>query len=313
MINDYSEFIAPEELNNYVNGFSHMSNDDLSAFANKFALSFSIEQLTYIRDYFKNVKKMFPTYNQIFFFNEINKIRKAQKTDYSIYSATALDGAAPIMEASKDLLSKRSAIKRNVFGAMPISFASEIASEYLKKIGCSQGECVFKPAKSGLSTQYYIHTDEDIPLFTYANVNYSPQSNTQSVDIHNTIVMLCPADECTDDATYCSQVNDFTALTEISSIISGKRTVKAPYGIFEILMKEIDGVWVNLSNIPEIEKDPSGRVIDLREAIFSCYGRYVISTSNASIGALNRLAEEFSLKICVFAVAKVASSPVLPK
>ena len=86
MFNDYNGF---KDFDAYINGFSFMSNDALLSFIDHHGLSFSLEQITYIRDYFRNEKKMFPTYNQIFFFNEINKIRKAQKKGYSIYSAIA--------------------------------------------------------------------------------------------------------------------------------------------------------------------------------------------------------------------------------
>ena len=297
MINDYKGFTEPENLN-YINGFSYMSNDDLAAFLNTYELSFSLEQIIYIRDYFKNVKKMFPTYNQIFFLDEINKIRISQKKDYSIYSATSLEGATPILEASKDLLSKRGAIKKKTFGAMPVSFAAEIASEYLKHIGCSAEARLFTPAKSNSQTQYYIHTDDDIPLFVYNESS----TVSQPTSIHNTLVMLCPTDAFIDYDAYYSNVIAFSSLPEIEAVISDKKTVKAPYGIFELLAKEANGIFVNLSTIPEIDKDENGRVTDLRSALFSCIGRYVFSASNTSIGILNRIAEEYSLKVCVFAV-----------
>ena len=297
MTNDYNGFTAPEGVN-YINGFSYMSNDDLAALISTHGLSFSLEQMIYIRDYFRNVKKIFPTYSQLFFFDEINKIRKSQKNDYAIYSATSRDGATPILEASRDLLSKRGVINRRSFGAMPISSASEIASEYLKHVGCAQNTRLFAPAKSTSSAQYYIHSDEDAPLFTYTE---SP-STIEATSIHNTLAMLCPTDEFMGYDAYCESASAFTSLPEIYSIISEKSTVKAPYGIFEFLAKESSGVFVNLSTIPEIEKDDSGRVTDLRSAFNSCIGRFIFSTSNTSIGVLNRIAEQYSLKICIFAI-----------
>lgn len=299
MFNDYNGASAPEELSNYVNGFSLLTNDQLSAFSNINELSFTTEQLIYIREYFKNVKKIFPTYNQLFFFNELNKIRIMQKKEYSIYSATAIDGAEPIMETSRDLLAKRNTINRTIFGAMPLSFASEVASEYLRHIGYAQEARLFTPAKGSLSSQYYIHTGDDIPLFSYSPSLPQAQSNLENA--HNTLIIICPTEDM-DYAQYCERIDIFTALDEISAIISSKTIIKAPYGIFDILMQETDGVWVNPANISEIEKNEFGAITDLRTMLTSCIGRYVFSTSSASIGILNKIAEQYALKVCIFAV-----------
>ena len=224
MFNDYNGF---KDFDAYINGFSFMSNDALLSFIDHHGLSFSLEQITYIRDYFRNEKKMFPTYNQIFFFNEINKIRKAQKKGYSLYSAIAEEGAEAILETSKDLLSKRRVIKKTFFGAMPIHFAAGIASEYLNQIGCAENARYFLPSNSNTSSEYYIHTDNDLPLFVYSSSNFKTEQETsQSVITHNSLVMLCPTEDL-EYNDYIERVNRFISLTEISTMISDQNiTIK---------------------------------------------------------------------------------------
>lgn len=296
MFNDYN---GSREPDTYINGFSFMSNDALSAFINDNELSFSLEQMIYIRDYFRNEKKMFPTYNQMSFFNEINKIRKSQKKGYSIYSVTSTEGAEAILESSKDLLSKKKAIKKTFYGAMPLSFAAEIASEYLKKIDCAENSKNFLPASSDYSSEYYIHTDDDLPLFVYSNGNQTAQGPSKSAIIHNSLVMLCPTEDI-EYSDYFDRVNSFLSLPEISTMISKQSTISAPYGIFDALSKEIGGVFVNLSNIPEIQKNENGKVEYLSLLLTSCIGRRIFATSSSSVGIINRIAECYSLKAFIF-------------
>ena len=73
------------------------------------------------------------------------------------------------MQTSKDLLSKSKTIKRTFSGAMTLSFASEIASEYLKHIGYAEKSNGFIPPQSINSYDYYIHTNDNTPLFVYSN------------------------------------------------------------------------------------------------------------------------------------------------
>ena len=303
MINNYNPNISPEELNGFIGGFSFLSNDELSEFISIYNLSFSLEQMIYIRDYFKNVKKMFPTYNQIFFFDEINKIRKSEKKNYSIYSASGVEGTEPILRASKDLLAKRNAINRSVIGAMPISFAAEIASEYLKHIDYSQAAPLFTPANNKINSRYYIHTDNGTPLFTYG----AQEATSRSSAAHNVTAMLCPAYDMS-YSEYVSHVEEFFSTPEIAEITSERATVKSPYGIFEILLNESEGVFVNLASIPEIEKNDSDKVTDLRSAINSCIGRHIFSASNIAIGILSRIADEHNLKVFIFAVKNSSHS-----
>lgn len=297
MFNDPNLFTDAES---YIQGFSFWSNDELNSFLLNNELSFSLEQLIFIRDYYKNVKKTFPTYNQIMLFDAINRIRKSQKKGYSIYSATADEGADDILQTSKDLLSKRKVIKRNIFGAMPISFAAEIASEYLNHIGYAERSSHFIPTDKTYGADYYIHKNDDIPLFVY-----SPQiifENTQSKlnPSHNTIVMLYPTDN--EDSDYLNKVNNFLALPEITPMISDHKIIGNEYGLFDIFINEDNGIFVNLSNIPEIEKDENGKVLYLTSLISDCIGKHIFSTSNASVGIINRIAESYSLNACIIAI-----------
>ena len=302
MFNDPINYRDPDS---YISGFPFMSNDDLSAFLTANELSFSLEQLIYIRDYFKNEKKMFPTYNQIDFFDALNKIRQSQRKGYSIYSATSVSGGEAILETSKDLLSKRGAIKRKASGAMPLSFASEIASEYLSHIGCAEKSKYFSHANSRLSSDYYIHTDDDIPLFVYSNPNEQKQEQSQTQqqqnNTHNALVMLCPIENI-DYNEYIARADAFLSLPEINVMVSDQTTVKAPYGIFELLMKETNGLYVNLSGIAEIKKNEYGKIVYLTSLLSACIGRRIFSTNSTSVGVLNRVAEAYSLRACIFAV-----------
>ena len=79
----------PIKASEYLNGFNFMSKEQLSDFSATNNLSFSTEQLLYIQSYFKNEKKMFPTLEQIKFFDELNRIRISKKDDFSVFCATA--------------------------------------------------------------------------------------------------------------------------------------------------------------------------------------------------------------------------------
>ena len=111
--------------------------------------------------------------------------------------------------------------------------------------------------------------------------------------------MLCPAEDM-DYSAYIEKVNSFIALPEISTMISSQSTVSAPFGLFEYLMRESNGAFVNLSSIPEIPKNENGKVEYLSVLLSACIGRRIFSTSNGSVGIINRIAEEFSLRACVF-------------
>ena len=290
------------ELDSYVNGFTFMTKDELCAFIDKHTLSFSIDQALYIQSYFKNQKKMYPTYNQIYLFDAINKARKALKSDYSIYSATSAEsGAEAILEASKDLLSKSSVCKKRGFGAMPISFAASVASSYLKYIGLAEGNDAFEPTAKAPLSSYYIHTNDDIPLFAFSDANAPKQDETLNIPHYNALVMLCPMTDISYDE-YNARALEFLSAPEISSVVAEHTTVSSEYGIFNILIKERQGVFVNLSNIPEVEKNENGKVVSLISLLSSCIGRHIFTTNYASAPIINRIASAYSLSAIVFAV-----------
>lgn len=296
MFNESNNFV---ELNGYIKGFTFMTNAELWSFLSDNRLSFSINQILYIQSYFKNVKKMFPTYNQIFLFDKINRLCQAQKKGYSIHSVSATDEKMDILETSNDFLSKRNALKPNFFGAMPISYASSIASEYLRSIGVSEYNNAFIPAKANTSAEYFIHTDNNVPLFSRAEIPV--QEKAQTTSVHNTLVMLCPTREMS-DAEYYANVEEFLSLSEIKVATSEHSAVSQPFGLFEHLIKESNGILVNLANIPEVETNENGKVEDLSIIFSACLGRRFFATNNASVGILNRLAEAYSLSVCIFAI-----------
>ena len=301
MLNESNDIV---DLDEYVKGFTLMSNNELLDFLNINRLSFSINQILYIQSYFKNVKRMFPTYNQILFFNEINKINQSQKKGYSVYSVSSTENADSIMETSNDLLSKKKTLRPNFLGPMPLSYASRVASEYLHHIGCDEYSMPFIPAKNDVSPRYYIHTNDSVPLFVYSSSN-SPEIThieVKSTTNHNTFVMICPIDDDMDNSEYRTHAEEFLSLPEIKTASSEHSTVKPPFGMFEPLMKETNGILVNLANIPEIEMNENGKVKSLSSLFSSCIGRYFFVTNNASVGILNKLAEGYSLKIRIFAI-----------
>ena len=295
-------------FDSFVNGFNFFSNDELAAFLSANEYSFTLEQFIYIRDYFKNEKKMFPTYNQLMLFDAINRARIIQKKGYSIYSASANEGAEYILDTSKDMLAKRGAIKKGFSGAMPISYASKIASEYLNTIGYAEKAKDFIPASSDFTAGYYIHVNEGEPIFVYADqaiyATDTPNQNQAQMgysNMHNTILMLVPTENIGPDE-YNARVNELLSLPEVDSLISNHSVINAPYGILDVLLKETNGIFVNLANIPEIEKNNFGRVVHLTSLVSSCIGRHVFATHNMSIGIINNIAENYSLTACVFAI-----------
>ena len=285
----------------YINGFPLMPNNEIPTFLIANNLSFTVEQLIFIRDYYRNEKKALPTYNQILFFDTLNRIRKSQKKEYCIYSANAEEGANAIMQSSKDLLSKQKVIKRTYSGAMPLSFAAEIASKYLNSIGYRNANKYFLSPKYTKQYEYYIHTADNSPLFVYSNNASANSEQATSNSLHNTIAMLCPIDSAhTED--YQLHINELLSLPEVNSIISNHKTINGNYGIFDVLLQETNGIFVNLSNIPQIEKNENGKVLYLTSLLSDCLGKHIFSTNNTSIDIINRIAEHYSLKIYAFAM-----------
>ncbi|MBO7303502.1 MAG: hypothetical protein J6U68_04895, partial [Clostridia bacterium] len=293
-----NEFISEKNIDLYIQSLVFMKEDELSAFIAKHELSLSVEELIYIQNYFKSTPYCFPTYNQLDFFNELSKIRKAQKSDYAIFSASANEGAENILESSKDLLSKRSVIKKKSVGAMPISYAAQISSEYLNHLGFSN-DSYFLPAEEYPNAEYYIHTSDDIPLFSYRDP--SKKANAQSASMRNNcFVMLCPLGDMY-DFEYINRVNELLSLSEVKSVIAEEATISEPYGIYDILIKETNGIFVTLSNIPETKKNESGKAVYLTSLLSSYNGRRIFTINNMSLGLINQLAMQYSLGAYIFA------------
>ena len=295
-----NEYISERDIDAYVNGFTYMTADELSAFITTHELSLSLNELVYIQNYFKCNASCFPTYNQLDFFNELCRIRKAQKSDYAIYSASAKAGAEEIFETSKDLLSKkRSLIKKRLFGAMPASYAAQISAEYLNQAGLSN-ESYFISAENLPNADYYIHGNDGVPLFAYRDPKAKTASASKATHGNASFVMLCPLYDM-DDAEYVDRVNAFLSLNEVKSAIAEQATISAPYGIYGVLVKETNGIFTTLSNIPETEKNENGKTVRLSSLLSSYVGRYIFTVDNVSLGLINQLAMQYSLGAYVFA------------
>lgn len=295
-------------LSEPVKDFNSMNSNQLSELVQRNEFSFSIDQLIFIQGYFKNEKKSLPTYEQLFFFDTLNKIKISKKEDLAIFSATAEEGTDSIMQASRDLLTKRSLCKLKTYGAMPVSVAANIASEYLKYVGYGENDKAFISAFGKKNLGYYIHTDDDIPLFTFASGEQTADTEEETpLPYENAFVMLCPACDM-DYSEYKERVLTFSDIPEVSSVIAEFNAIEEDYGIYGILSKEKRGIFVNLAGIPEVEKDENGRVLKLSTLISSCIGRYVFTTHNTSVGLLNRIANEHSLLAFVFAARNVSGS-----
>lgn len=293
----------------YINGFNVMPNDVLIRFAESEGLSFTPQQLFYIRDYFLNRKKALPTYSQLKFFSAVNDIRKKKKIDFPIFSASAQNGSAKeIMETSQDLLSKRSVIDKKVFGAMPISFAAEIASEYLKYLGVNEKNKYFSPIHDNVPNGYYINTDGGEPIFEYSDPDAPkniPMQNIQapvgSIGANNAIVMLCPLSPMSDDE-YAERVNAFLTLPEIAPITTTPVEISAEYSLFSLLKNERNGVFADISRLPDIKKNEQGKIDSLLPLLNDCYGRRVFATNFPSLAIINRISGNFGLMLCHFAM-----------
>ena len=298
MFNESNSSINP---NAFITGFNIMTAEELFKFIESNGFSFTRDQIVYIQNYFKNKRKIFPTYNQLAFFDKINGIRQSQKKGYSIYSVSASKDAEPILESSRDLIAKRDALNMKVLGAMPISFAAEIASAYFTDIGYNEGPKYFIPANSCSEQEYYIHTENNVPLFVYSDpIVKNPQQKSKEVE-HNILAMLCPQKDI-EHNEYLTQVKELFSIPEIASATSDAFTVEAPFGLFDILLNKTNGASVNLANLPEIEKNEEGKAIHLSPLLNSCIGRQVFSTTSKNLQAINKIAEEYSLCAYVFAI-----------
>ena len=298
-----------ENINNeYVPHFNVMPNDALVSFANNEGLSFTPDQLFFIRNYFLNEKKAVPTITQLKFFDALNNRRRERKNDYPIFSASAIDGGAKeILATSQDFLSKRAVINKKVHGAMPMSFAAEIASEYLKYAGKGEKNRYFAQADEKNPIGYYINGEDDKALFAYVDSNVqsipqaAPNSVTTAIGNNNAIVMLCPLYPM-DDAEYISRVKIFTSLPEITPIISDQNMITKEYTLFDFLKNECNGVFVDISRLPDIQKNEYGKVTSLAPLLDSCYDKAVFATNFASLAIINRISGAYGLMLCHFAM-----------
>ena len=290
-------------LESKIQGFTAMTKDELIAFSEKYSLTLSSELMFHIQCYFKNEMQTQPTHNQIKLFDRINQIRTAQKKDFLIYSATSEGGDSDyIMQTSKDLLKKHTVCQPKTFGAMPISVAARVSYDYHKYIGTNTSSDFFIPSLSTKPEGYYIHTEEDIPLFNLCiDSDTSEKDQVSSANDKNAWVMLCPisSDIFFDYNTFA---DSFTKLYEVESLISELSKVSNEFGLLDVIKKERGGIFINLSNIPEIDKDENGKVIYLESLVTDCKNRYIFTAPAVSVAMLDRIAGEYGLRACIFAI-----------
>ena len=297
----FNEFTFIKDPDNCISGFCLMSADDLFKFSEANGLSFTKDQIIYIQGYFKNVRKSVPTYNQLMFFDTLNKIRQSQKKGYSIYSASATSDAGAILDSSQDLISKRDAIGRKVLGSMPMPFAAEIASEYLNDVGYGVRSTYFIPALQAKKLEYYIHTSNKTPLFAYSDPDLKKESAADKESGHTVFAVLYPDDNI-DYTEYQSRVNELLTLPQLDSLILTSSTVEAPYGLFDTFKKQTDGITVTLANIPEVEKNEDGKVLYLSSLLTACTGKLLFSTKSNMLPVINKAAEIYSLRAYIVAI-----------
>lgn len=290
------------DFESYANNFLSANVAELIKFSQENDFSFTEKELIYIQSHFRDQKRALPTYNQLNFFNCIALIRKARKKDYSVDTASATDeDASEIMQTAKDLLQKKSLCQARLFEAMPLPYAAQTASEYLRYVDCAQNARFFAPASLGDSKGYYIHTDGK-PLFSLLNANDVTRKEEEFSVIgeKSAIAILSPNYELSTEE-YEKQATEFLTSPEVKAYVSEYKSVNGDLGLLDFLIKEDRGISVNLSKIPETKKDENGKAFDLTDILYACRGRYVFDINPLNSASLSRLAEERNLSVNVFA------------
>lgn len=290
------------DFESYATNFLSANVAELIRFSQEHEFSFSEKELIYIQSHFINQKRALPTYNQLNFFNHIALIRKHKKTDYSVDIVSAADeDASIIMQTAKDLLKKKNLCQARLFDAMPLSYAAKTASEYLRYLDCAQNTRFFAPASCADSQSYYIHTDGK-PLFSLLNTNAVVREKEEFSVIgeKSVIAILSPNYELSTEE-YEKQATEFFNSPDVKAYVSEYKAVNGDFGLLDFLIKENQGVSLNLSKIPEAKKDESGKAFDLTDILYACRGRYIFDINPLNSASLSRLAEEYKLSVNVFA------------
>ena len=291
----------------YATNFLSASKAELIRFSAENGFSFSEEDLIFIQSHFRDQKKALPTYNQLQFFNKIAEIRAKEKTNCAISAvATNSPERSVIIETAKDLLEKKKVSQKKLFGATPLSYASLTASEYLKYIDCAESASFFLPSEQSAQSDYYIHTNNGIPLFSL--VNSDPTQNVKSSKAEDeepiqksAIALLSPIFEMSDE-DYLARAKDFFSLSTVKEYIKNEKRLISAFGLFDILIKETNGILVNLANIPEAKKDENEKVLSLTTLTDDCHGKYVFDLEPHKAVFLDTLAEEYGLRVNNFAL-----------
>lgn len=287
-----------------VPNFLTMKKEELEALALSNGFSFTADHLIFIQNYFKSAKGRAPTYNQLRLFDSINKIRISKKNDFSIYKATAnCDTVDYIIETSKDLLQKRSVCQKKNYSAMPLSVAATVASDYHKYIGTNVNVAFFRPPSSAPHSNYCIHTGNKKPLlYLYEPSEEASKapSGAPNATNKNAFVLLSPIGLSSEE--YTQKALEFIRLGEIKNAISEHTVINGDFGILDVLVKETNGIYINLSAIPELERDTNGKVIDLSALVYACKERHIFTVTSTSVAMIDRIAREYGLCASILAI-----------
>ena len=293
----------------YVSNFLSANKEELVRFSKENGFSFSEEQLVYMQSHFRDEKKALPTYNQLCFFNKINEILISKKRNLAISSVSAKDAEASIiLDTAKDLLEKKKLCQKKLFGSAPISYVARTASEYLRYVDCCENKNHFLPSSQAQRSNYYVHLNDNIPLFSLADV--SKNATTSNEDENSAIALLYPIVEMTDEE-YSKNASAFFG--SVKTVIADYKTIPNYLGLLEILYKETDGIFVDLSRLPNVEKDGNGKVNSLDPLVFSCVGYHVFDISPSDLPYLNSISAKYGLAVVVFATRNDSELFILDK
>ncbi len=301
------------DAESYVSNFLSANKDELIKFSEENGFSFSEDQLIYIQSHFRDEKKALPTYNQLYFFNRINEILLREKRNCAISSVSTKDAEASIiLDTAKDLLEKKKLCQKKLFGPTPISHVALTASEYLRYIDCCEDNSYFLPADKAKYSNYYVHLSDNVPLFALADASKRSTASQEDEDEKTAIALLLPIGEMT-DAEYTKNSTEFFNLSEIKTAVTDYKTVSNYLGLLEILSAKTNGIFVDLSRIPETEKDENGKVTSLEPLLFACSGRYVFDLSPSELPYLKSVSIKYGLSITVFATRNDSELFILDK
>lgn len=296
--------------------FLSADKTELMNFSKSNGFSFAEAELLYIQSHLRFQKKALPTYNQLNFFNQISLIRQQIRQDYSISSASTNADASVIMQTARDLLEKKKVLqKKKSSDPMSLCEASNIASEYLRYIDCAENNGHFLPYSQAENQQYCIHTGNK-PIFSLAEPkDLSNLNNAQAAPTNSektAIAVLTPTKALSKDE-YLEKALAFFSVSDVKPHVGNYKIVNTPFGLFDFLLKEKDGISVNLANLPQTKKNEIGRATDISDILYACKDSYIFELNPLSIPYLSFFSSSLGLTLSVFAIRNFSKLFTLEK